>query len=309
MIYGYAIGGGGGGKSGATLTVTAPVGSTVTVSKGAESYSSGLLPAVFKGLSSGTWVIDYTNGPQVGQATINIAADYAITVTYFAATINITYPAGSTCTVSKSGTTLTAPDTSGTWACTVPEAGTWTVRATQGSNAATKSVNISASGQSVSVQLTYGTLVGNGTRLVDVSNSLIPSKTDQPPFRAGMKSVSINTSNSQLIVTENNIDLASSWVVFDGTFNLANFATLTAKFKFTQYGNTENYFILAVLSSDLSAILAYGQQNYIGSTAASENTQNLSIASLTGTGKLAFAVSTQSVDSVGICKIIDFIIQ
>lgn len=47
--------------------------------------------------------------------------------TTFAATINITYPAGSVCTAICGSTTLTAPDTSGTWACAVPNAGTWEI--------------------------------------------------------------------------------------------------------------------------------------------------------------------------------------
>ena len=46
---------------------------------------------------------------------------------FFAATINITYPVGSVCTVTDGVTTLIAPDTSGTWACVVPNAGNWTV--------------------------------------------------------------------------------------------------------------------------------------------------------------------------------------
>lgn len=45
----------------------------------------------------------------------------------FTATINITYPAGSTCTATCGSTTLTAPNTSGTWACVVPNAGTWKI--------------------------------------------------------------------------------------------------------------------------------------------------------------------------------------
>ena len=56
-----------------------------------------------------------------------ITADYSAEITFFAATIHITYPAGSTCTATDGVTTLTAPDTSGTWDCVVPNAGTWTV--------------------------------------------------------------------------------------------------------------------------------------------------------------------------------------
>lgn len=73
----------------------------------------------------------------------------------FSATINITYPAGSTCTCSDGTTTLSAPDTSGTWACIVPNAGTWTVKATDGTKQSTVSVAITTDGQTESVALVF----------------------------------------------------------------------------------------------------------------------------------------------------------
>lgn len=73
----------------------------------------------------------------------------------FSATINITYPAGSTCTCSNGSTTLTAPNTSGTWACTVPNTGTWTVKATDGTKRSTASVTITADGETKSVTLAF----------------------------------------------------------------------------------------------------------------------------------------------------------
>ncbi len=73
----------------------------------------------------------------------------------FAATINITYPAGSTCTVTNGSVTYTAPDTSGTWACVVHATGTWTVMSTNGTQTATASVSITADGQTQSATLQY----------------------------------------------------------------------------------------------------------------------------------------------------------
>lgn len=75
----------------------------------------------------------------------------------FSATINITYPAGSTCTCSDGTTTLSAPDTSGTWACIVPNAGTWTAAATDGVENTSESVSITTDGQTVAVELSYYT--------------------------------------------------------------------------------------------------------------------------------------------------------
>lgn len=73
----------------------------------------------------------------------------------FAATINVAYPPGSTCTATCGSTTLTAPDTSGTWACVVPNAGTWTITATDGTNTKSEAISITTDGQSESITLSY----------------------------------------------------------------------------------------------------------------------------------------------------------
>lgn len=149
---------GAGGGTGGTLTVTAPANVTVTVSKGGKaktknSGTSGVV--VFKGLASGTWTVTITGDGKTAQKTVVVTTDYSTTIAFFSATINITYPAGSTCTCSDGTTTLTAPDTSGTWACIVPNAGTWTVNSTSSTESDSKTVSITTDGQSVSVELSY----------------------------------------------------------------------------------------------------------------------------------------------------------
>lgn len=147
-----------GGGTGGTLTVTAPANVTVTVSKDGKaktknSGTSGVV--VFKGLASGTWTLTITDGSQTSSKPVVVTADYSTVIAFFAATINITYPAGSTCTCSDGTTTLSAPDTSGTWACIVPNAGTWTVTSTSGTETDSKAVTITTDGQSTSVELSY----------------------------------------------------------------------------------------------------------------------------------------------------------
>lgn len=156
-LYGF---GGSGGGSGGTLTVTAPANVTVTVSKDGKtktknSGTSGVV--VFKGLASGTWTLAITDGSQTSSKPVVVTADYSTVIAFFTATINITYPAGSTCTCSDGTTTLSAPDTSGTWACIVPNAGTWTAAATDGVENASESVSITTDGQTVAVELSYYT--------------------------------------------------------------------------------------------------------------------------------------------------------
>lgn len=148
----------GGGGSGGTLTVTAPANVTVTVSKDGKtktknSGTSGVV--VFKGLASGTWTLTITDGSQTSSKPVVVTADYSTVIAFFTATINITYPAGSTCTCSDGTTTLSAPDTSGTWACIVPNAGTWTAAATDGVENTSESVSITTDGQIVAIELSY----------------------------------------------------------------------------------------------------------------------------------------------------------
>lgn len=154
-LYGFGASGGG---SGGTLTVTAPANVTVTVSKDGKtktknSGTSGVV--VFKGLASGTWTLTITDGSQTSSKPVVVTADYSTVIAFFTATINITYPAGSTCTCSDGTTTLSAPDTSGTWACIVPNAGTWTAAATDGVENTSESVSITTDGQIVAIELSY----------------------------------------------------------------------------------------------------------------------------------------------------------
>ena len=147
-----------GGGSGGTLTVTAPANVTVTVSKDGKtktknSGTSGVV--AFKGLASGTWTLTITDGSQTSSKPVVVTADYSTVIAFFTATINITYPAGSTCTCSDGTTTLSAPDTSGTWACIVPNAGTWTVTSTSETETDSRAVTITTDGQSISVELSY----------------------------------------------------------------------------------------------------------------------------------------------------------
>lgn len=151
---------GGGGGTGGALTVTAPANVTVTVSKDGKtktknSDTSGVV--VFKGLETGTWTITISNGTDTATKTVEIKADYQTEITFFSATINITYPAGLACTATNGSTTLNAPDTSGTWACVVPNAGTWTVSL---SNGLSETVTIAATGESHAVNKWY--LLKNG---------------------------------------------------------------------------------------------------------------------------------------------------
>ena len=71
------------------------------------------------------------------------------------AAIGVTYPAGATLTCTNGTKTLKANNTSGQWVFAVPEAGTWTVTATQGSSTKSQSVSITSVGQFEQVALSF----------------------------------------------------------------------------------------------------------------------------------------------------------
>lgn len=141
------------------IVVTAPTGSTVTATDGETSLVGTEVSGkwTFQIPSYGVWNITATLNGQTATTSVSVTEvkQYAVTLTYFAATIAVTYPSGSTCTCSNGTTTLTAPNTTGSYTFTVPSAGTWTVKSTNGTDTAQQAVSITANGQSTSVTLSY----------------------------------------------------------------------------------------------------------------------------------------------------------
>lgn len=156
-LYGF---GGKSGRAASTLTITAPVGATVTVSKDGKSKPSKVATTgtvVFKGLETGTWTITISKGTDTATKTVEIKADYETQIGFFTATIHVVYPAGLACTATNGSTVLTAPDTSGTWDCVVTKAGEWTV--TLG-NGLAETVTLDATGERYTLNKWY--LLKNG---------------------------------------------------------------------------------------------------------------------------------------------------
>ena len=154
----FLYGNGSGGNVGGKLTVMAPAGAAVTITKDGKTKTKAAGTdgvVVFKGLANGKWAMSTTKDGVPITRSVDVTSEYSVTIGLFSATISITYLAGSTCTCSDGTTTLTAPDTSGTWACVVPNAGTWTVSSTDGDKSKSADVVITTDGQSESVTLLY----------------------------------------------------------------------------------------------------------------------------------------------------------
>lgn len=229
----------GGGGTGGTLTVTAPANVTVTVSKDGKtktknSGTSGVV--VFKGLASGTWTLTITDGSQTSSKPVVVTADYSTVIAFFSATIDITYPAGSTCTCSDGTTTISAPDTSGTWTCIVPNAGTWTVAATDGVENTSESVSITTDGQIVAIELSYLLwLYKSGNTYNAVTGGW--SVSEHPSTGGSFDGVLTLNDNSMLLSTEawgGSVGYANAFT--NNSIDLTGVNTL--KFKITGIGNT-----------------------------------------------------------------------
>lgn len=154
VLYGNSVNAG----AKATLTVSAPAGVTATVTKDNKTYTAVVGEdgtAFFKNLDAGEWLVTIANETQTSSKPVNISTEYSTTIKFFEAPISVIYPEGSTCTATDGTTTLVAPDTTGIWECVVPNTGTWTITATDGENAKSKTVEITDDGQTASVYITY----------------------------------------------------------------------------------------------------------------------------------------------------------
>ena len=260
-----------GGGTGGTLTVTAPANVTVTVSKDGKtktknSGTSGVV--VFKGLASGTWTVTITGDDKTAQKNVVVTTDYSTVIAFFSATINIAYPAGSTCTCSDGTTTLSAPDTSGTWACIVPNAGTWTVTSTSGTETDSKAVTITTDGQSTSVELSYALFLFKPNAPSDIiagewempANSAVTAE-------AELTVKSVNNFNNNRIISART----------KGQIDLTEYSTLQATCKASGGSNTK--------------LEVYSGSSTVASTAIGTNltTVTVDISALSGLHSIGFA--------------------
>lgn len=92
------------------------------------------------------------------------------------AAIGVTYPAGSTCTCTNGSKTLKAKTTSGQCVFAIPDAGTWTVTATNDAHSKSKAVEITTEGQSVNVTLSYALVLYENGGFSSVAGGVTGSK-------------------------------------------------------------------------------------------------------------------------------------
>lgn len=205
------------GTTGATLTVIAPEGAVVTVSKGDNSQSKIAANGnvIFVGLETGTWTVSAVKDGDSASKTVEIKADYETQISFFAATIHVVYPAGLTCTATDGTTTLTAPDTGGKWDCVVAEAGEWTVKLSTGF---AEKITIGATGEEATVDKWY--VYKDGDQRTDLTGGWTAVKKQSPTveFKEDRFYASAGSTTNQ----------PAGMAISNNALNLTGFKTLSA---------------------------------------------------------------------------------
>lgn len=308
MGIAYLYGNGGGG-SGGNLSVTAPEGVVVTVSKDDKSYSKfvgtdGL--AKFTGLESGTWTVSITDETQTATTTVNIKIDHSTTIAFFGATITVTFPTGSAECVcyckDDPGIMYYATDeelAAGKAVFTVSKAGTWIVTCNDGIDTAQKEVTIASNGSSVSTSLSYHTyLYRAGDKCTSVTGGWkthTVSGSNASYFAAG--TVSFGTSS----VTLNAPEKDGSYYTCVGIYttnkiNLANYKTLTVKASSAadpgrdSYVNAYGTYVLLYTSALTDVPSTSSAKAYVKVTG--PGTFSINVESLTGTNANCYVCIT-----------------
>lgn len=149
------------------------------------------------------------------------------------AAIGVTYPVGSAVTCTNGTKTLTAKTTSGQWVFAIPEAGTWTVTATDGTSSKSESVSITKEGQWESVELSYRYYLfkeGSGAQ-----NGFTFNAVD-----TGLFSVSA----SKIVFSDNNALYNSVWAT--PTLNLSKYSTLKFELQCGNRWDSDRYVTVGV---------------------------------------------------------------
>ena len=153
---------------------------------------------------------------------------YVSSGTSFSATINITYPAGSTCTVSNYKKTWTAPNTSGSWTFKANEVGVYTVKAVSGNKSNEEEVLITAEGQVATATLTYELILFNNG--VVSGYAWGSSNFDSGYGYAQVSNGLIHVGGS---TWDNNISLQPGWgeIGISSAINLSDYSALNVRLK------------------------------------------------------------------------------
>ena len=141
------------------LIVTTSAGATVTATKGSKTVSgtAGMDGTCTMELSeAGEWrVVAQLNGQTSNLQSVSVKESYAVSLTFFSATITVTVDSGASVVLKKGGTTIATKTSNGTAVFTVTETGAYTVTATKNGQTTSGSVNVVSGTTSYTLTLSF----------------------------------------------------------------------------------------------------------------------------------------------------------
>lgn len=152
------------------------------------------------------------------------------------AAIGVTYPEGSILTCTKGSKTLRAKTSTGQWVFSIPEAGDWTVTATDGTNTRSQTVSITAEGQGVSMILNY--------ELALLSSSGLASGYSLKVMNGADASISNNQ-----IVFAGTVSSGHNRIYLSPAVDCSQYTKLTVKGRRTSGGSVASNFTVGVAAS------------------------------------------------------------
>ena len=141
-----------------SLVVSVTTGAAVTATKSGKTVTGTAEggSCTLKLPEAGTWSVSATlNGQTSNTQSVSVKDSYAVTLTFFSATITVTVDSGASVVLKKNGTTIQTKTSTGTAVFTVTETGTYTVEATKSSQTVSGTVNVVSGTTSYALTLSF----------------------------------------------------------------------------------------------------------------------------------------------------------
>ena len=143
---------------GLSLVVSVTTGAVVTATKGTLTVTGTASggSCVLALPEAGTWSVVATyNGQTSNTASVSVVDSYAVSLTFFSATITVTVPSGASVALKKGGSTVQTKTSTGTAVFTVTETGSYTVEASLDGQTTSGSVTVSSGTTSYALTLSF----------------------------------------------------------------------------------------------------------------------------------------------------------
>lgn len=141
-----------------SLVVSVTSGAAVTATKSGKTVTGTAAggSCVLKLPEAGTWSVSATlNGQTSNTQSVSVKDSYAVSLTFFSATITVTVDSGASVALKKDGVTVQTKTSTGTAVFTVTETGTYTIVATKSGQSVSGTVNVTSGTTAYALTLSF----------------------------------------------------------------------------------------------------------------------------------------------------------